>query len=74
MFCLWASTRQTASQFLARLWPVPPPLLLLHLPQLLHPSHGFGHGQTLRLLEPCVLVKVPMWVINAEPLRQFGMS
>jgi hypothetical protein len=62
------------SQFFAGLWPAPPPLLLLRLPRLLHPSHGFGPDRALRLIEPCVLAKVPVGVIDTEPLRRFGLS
>jgi hypothetical protein len=68
MFCL------QACQFLAELCLAPPPLLLLHLPRLLHPSHGFGPDRALRVLEPCVLAKVPAWVIDVEPLHRFGLS
>jgi hypothetical protein len=48
--------------------------MLLHLPWLLCPNHGFGPDRDLRVLEPYVLAKVPTGMIDAEPLCRFGLS
>jgi hypothetical protein len=72
VFSRWISVLVGTSQFLTGLWPAHPPLLLLHLPRLFHPNHGFGRDRVLCLLVPCVLVMVPTGVIDAEPLRRFG--
>jgi hypothetical protein len=74
VFSRWIPIPADASQFLAGLKSAPPPMLLLHLPQLLHPSHGFGPDRALCVIEPCVLAKVPVGVIDMEPLCWFGLS
>jgi hypothetical protein len=72
-----------ASQFLVEPWLTPLPLLLLHLPRLLQPNHGFGPGRTLHLLETCVLTKLsagvdwhgappPVWLELVAPLFWMG--
>jgi hypothetical protein len=66
----WILVLAGSSQSLAGLWLAPFPLLLLMLLlQLHHPNHQFGHDRAPRLLEACVLVKVPTGMTDVEPLR-----